>query len=125
MSNLASGCADLNNKTKSMKGLLDHLENIHHPSPVPFVEGLNVELLAFQRQSVQWALERETTPDGVQSFLWGKLPSVAEADQDVYYSPILERFRRDKPRLVRGGIIAEEMGLGKTGTCVGHAWFHS
>jgi hypothetical protein len=37
-----------------------------------------VELLEFQRQSVQWALERETTPGGVQSFLWVKLPSVAE-----------------------------------------------
>jgi len=39
---------------------------------------------------------------------------VAEPGHDIYYSPILERFRRDKPKLVRGGIIAEEMGLGKT-----------
>jgi len=98
---------------RSLKGVMEHLENLHH-APIPFVEGLNIELLEFQRQSVQWALERETTPGGVQSFLWAKLPSVAEAGQDLYYSPILERFRRDKPQLVRGGIIAEEMGLGKT-----------
>jgi hypothetical protein len=99
--------------TKTLKGILDNLESLHHSS-IPFVEGLTVELLEFQRQSVQWALERETTPGGIQSFLWGKLPSVAEPVQDLYYNPILERFRRDKPRLVRGGIIAEEMGLGKT-----------
>lgn len=113
ISNLPSGCADLKMKTNSLKGMLDHLENIHH-SAVTFVEGLNVELLEFQRQSVQWALERETTPGGVQSFIWAKLPEVTEPDQDVYYNPILERFRRDKPLLVRGGIVAEEMGLGKT-----------
>jgi hypothetical protein len=103
---LKSSCMAIGNKTRSMKGMLDHLENLHHSS-VPFVEGLTVELLEFQRQSVQWALERETTPGGVQSFLWAKLPSVAEPGQDIYFSPVLERFRRDKPQLVRGGIIAE------------------
>jgi SNF2 family DNA or RNA helicase len=114
VSNLSSDANEVLDNTRSMKGLLEHLENLHHPSPVPLVEGLNVELLAFQRQSVQWALERETTPGGIQSFLWPKLPSVAEPGEELYYSPILERFRRDKPHLVRGGIIAEEMGLGKT-----------
>ena len=110
---LASKCKALQNETKSLKGMLDHLENLHHAS-IPFIEGLNVELLEFQRQSVQWALERETTPGGIQSFLWPKLPEVAEPGQDIYYNPILEQLRRDKPLLVRGGIIAEEMGLGKT-----------
>ena len=113
MSGMAYECNALVNKTKSLRGILDHLENLHHPS-IPFVEGLTVELLEFQRQSVQWALERETTPGGIQSFLWGKLPSVADPGQEVYYNPILERFRRDKPLQVRGGIISDEMGLGKT-----------
>jgi hypothetical protein len=113
ISNLPADCEVILMNTKSMKGMLNHLENLHHPS-VPFVEGLTVELLEFQRQSVQWALERETSPGGVQSFLWAKLPSVAEPGQDIYFSPILERFRRDKPQLVRGGFISEEMGLGKT-----------
>lgn len=113
LSNLQTDCMVILEKTQSMKGMLNHLENLHHPT-VPFVEGLTVELLEFQRQSVQWALERETTPGGVQSFLWAKLPFVAEPGQDVYFSPVLERFRRDKPHLVRGGFISEEMGLGKT-----------
>jgi SNF2 family DNA or RNA helicase len=33
---------------------------------------------------------------------------------DLYYSPILDRFSKKKPKEVRGGIIAAEMGLGKT-----------
>ena len=113
MTNLSEDCYSLKLETASMKGMLDHLENLHHAS-VPFVDGLTVELLEFQRQSVQWALERETTPGGVQSFLWAKLPYVAEPGHDLYFNPILERFSKDKPRLARGGIIAEEMGLGKT-----------
>ena len=112
-SNLYRDAAAIMKNTESFKGMMDHLENLHHAS-VPFVDGLTVELLEFQRQSVQWALERETTPGGVQSFLWAKLPAVAEPGQDIYFNPILECFRKDKPRLVRGGIIAEEMGLGKT-----------
>lgn len=113
ISHLPVDCTAIVNQTRSMKGIMDHLESLHHSS-VPFIEGLTVELLEFQRQSVQWALERETTPGGVQSFLWAKLPSVAEPGNDLYFSPILERFRHDKPQLVRGGFISEEMGLGKT-----------
>jgi len=71
------------------------------------------ELLEFQRQSLHWALERETAPGDVQSFLRARLPFVAEPG-DIYYNPVLERFHRGKPQLVLGGIIAEEMGLGKT-----------
>jgi len=95
--------------TTTIKGLIDHCENLGH-AEVPFFEGLNVELLPFQRQSVQWALERETMEGGVQSLLWPKLPSVAQPHTEVYFNPILQSFRTDKPRLCRGGFIAEEMG---------------
>jgi SWI/SNF-related matrix-associated actin-dependent regulator of chromatin subfamily A3 len=94
---------------KSINGILVHLENLGH-GEAPFVEGLNVELLPFQRQTLQWALERETTPGGLQSFLSTKLPSLEE----FYYHPVFESVSREKPKLVRGGIIADEMGLGKT-----------
>ena len=68
----------------------------------------------FQRQSLKWALEREQTPGGIQSFIWPKLPSRGEGQEDLYFNPILNLFRKEKPRLVRGGFIAEQMGLGKT-----------
>jgi hypothetical protein len=90
--------------------MLDHLESLHHAS-VPFIEGLNVELLDFQRRSVQWALERETTPGGIQSFLWAKLPEVAEPDQDIYYNPILERVRRDKPLWFEAAVLPKKWDL--------------
>jgi hypothetical protein len=91
----------------STKGVLEHLENVGHESE-PTCEGLSIELLAFQKESLKWALERETIPGGIQSYFWTKVPDV-----ELYYSPILNRFRKDKPLEVRGGIIAEEMGLGK------------
>ena len=84
------------------------VNQLGHTEVAPF-EGLNVDLLQFQRQSVQWALERETVQGGIESLLWPKLPAVADG-KDIYYNPILDEVRYDKPRLVRGGMIASEMG---------------
>jgi hypothetical protein len=103
----------IHDKTKTLNGLMDHLENLGHTA-APFVEGLAVELLPFQSQTVQWATEREQTPGGINAFLWTKLPSVAQPNTDLYFSPILEELTATKPKLARGGIIAEQMGLGKT-----------
>jgi len=103
-------------QTSSLKGLMDNLENRGH-APAPFVEGLTVELLPFQLQSLQWMIERETIPGGIQSYFWTKLPSVAQPNTDVYYNPILGRLKTENPNLVRGGILAEQMGLGKTVEC--------
>jgi len=105
--------ADVQHQTSSLTGLMNHLENRGHAA-APFVEGLTVELLPFQLQSLQWAIERETTPGGLQSFFWTKLPSVEQPNTTVYYNPILGKLSTSKPNLVRGGIIAEQMGLGKT-----------
>jgi len=49
-------------------------------------------------------------PGGIQSFFW---PKVSD-DPPLYYNPLLRRFRKDPPKLVRGGFLAQEMGLGKT-----------
>jgi hypothetical protein len=97
----------------SIHDAMVRVENIGHEG-VDCVEGLNVELLEFQRQTLKWALERETTAGGIQSFWWAKVPTDSTRKKDLYYSPILQRFRTDPPRIVRGGFIAEEMGLGKT-----------
>ena len=94
------------------------LENLGHHSFGPhdidgFVESF--ELLPFQRQSLKWAVERELTPGGIQSYWWPKLPSNSGRTEDLYFCPILNSFRKDPPRVVKGGLICEEMGLGKTG----------
>jgi hypothetical protein len=106
---MKSDAGKLRRQTSSLKGLMDNLENRGHPA-APFVEGLIVELLPFQSQSLQWAIERETVPGGIQSFSWTTLPEIEPA---VYFNPVLGRLSKTKPNLVRGGIIAEQMGLGK------------
>lgn len=93
----------------STEGVLLNLENLGH-TPELFCEGLEVEMLEFQKQSLKWAMERETTLGGVQSYFWSKVPITGSS---LYFNPILGTFRTDKPKEVRGGIIAEEMGLGK------------
>jgi len=99
---------------QTIQEVMIQLENLGHESE-DLVEGLTIELLDFQRQSLKWALEREQVSGGVQSYHWPKLPSRGQGHQDdLYYNPLLGKFRSDKPRVVRGGFIAEEMGLGKT-----------
>jgi SNF2-related domain len=115
---LAKGCLEdastaLMNEAKSLQGIMDHLENLGHAS-APFVDGLTVDLLPFQSQALQWATERETTPGGLQSFWCTKLPSVAEPGKELYFNPTIGKLSVEKPALVRGGIIAAQMGLGKT-----------
>jgi SNF2 family DNA or RNA helicase len=74
------------------------------------VDGLKIELLEFQKQALKWAIEREQMPGGIQSFFW---PKVSDAIP-LYYNPLLHQFREDPPAVVRGGFLAQEMGLGKT-----------
>lgn len=112
--NLQDDCNSISGKLKRLPDVLFHLEDLGYQE-APFVEGLDVELLPFQRQTLQWALDREKIVGGLQSLLWGRLPVVEDSKYpDVYYSPALQRFCTSKPRTVRGGIIADEMGLGKT-----------
>jgi hypothetical protein len=97
------------NKATSIVNVLGHLVNLRHPAS-PFVEGLNVELLPFQLQSLQWALEQETTLGGLQCFWCTKLPNVEQPNMALYYNPIIAKLSLEKPALVRGGILSEQRG---------------
>jgi len=107
--NLKRSCADTCSAIRSMKSILDHCENVGH-AEIPYFEGLSVELLQFQKQAVQWCYERETVEGGIQRLWTPKLPQVAEPSKHVYFNPILDSMSDKAPRLVRGGIIAAEMG---------------
>lgn len=107
------GSEIIKKKVNSLATLLTHCENLGH-AEAPFVEGLNVELLPFQRQSLKWAIERETMPGGVQSLHWAKVPLPANATEELYFNPLLGMFSKTKPNCVRGGWICEQMGMGKT-----------
>jgi hypothetical protein len=98
-------------KDPSIISTLQQIENLGHDF-VDYVPGLNCELLDFQRQSLKWALERETIPGGIQRFFWGRLPiDATRAAKDLWYNPVTGHFRAGPPKLIRGGFIAEEMGL--------------
>ena len=117
--NLTPHFRKISKRCRTMNGLLQQLENLGH-SPAEQVDGLNVELFDFQRQAVGWALERERGEGGIERFLWTRLPtksseSVGGAktkEVQLYYSPVLDLFRKDAPADVRGGLIAAQMGLG-------------
>lgn len=98
-------------RTYTLDGVVRHLENLGH-AVAARVDGLTVDLLPFQLQTLRWAIERELTPGGVQSYYWPKLPFVEQPGVNIFYNPILGHWAMSKPRLVRGGIIAEQMGMG-------------
>ena len=103
------------NDLGSINGIMAHLENLHH-EPIDHIEGLNVDLFDFQREAVGWANNCERMEGGLQKFLWTKLPTAMEhvttektIPTDIYFSPILDCFKKGKPLDIRGGIIAEQM----------------
>eukprot|EP00808_Paulinella_micropora_P012578 g59645.t1 len=73
--------------------------------------GLAVTLRDYQRQTVEWMLEREATSTLAPFF--GRM--TFESGFACWYSPLLERFhlQKDLPN-IRGGFLTEQMGLGKT-----------
>lgn len=89
----------------SLDRVMDHFINRGHKS-APFVEGLTVDLLPFQLQSLQWAMERESCEGGIQSLFNAKI-SIGE--EDVYYNFVTGKISTTEPTLVRGGMIAEQM----------------
>jgi hypothetical protein len=115
LNSLETKCREITSSTTSVKGMLNHLENLGH-GEISSVEGLNVNLLDFQRQTLKWALERENSPGGIQNLFWAKAPVLGGESEEIYYSPILNCFSRNKPLLVRGGIINEDRALGSATT---------
>ena len=57
--NLRPALENLNRYTKTNEGLIRHLESLGYKPDVPyFAEGLTVELMEFQKQTVKWCLDR-------------------------------------------------------------------
>lgn len=90
---------------------------------LPAVDQLQCKLYPFQRRAVQWLLHREgVSQDGQpKSELLHGFEQTKDADgRECFASPLLGMITSDKNmlRLVgtdpKGGILAEEMGLGKT-----------
>jgi E3 ubiquitin-protein ligase SHPRH len=97
-------------------------------------QALDPTLLPFQKRTVMWMLEREgksfgpsgdlilkNTDPAVLPVLWQRV-TVQEKDEQLtwYYHRLTGTLTPERPNLqnVRGGILAEEPGLGKTVECI-------
>ena len=75
------------------------------------VPGLNVELFDFQQETCQWMLDRECSA-GLNTFFWSKCDD--GFGQPFYYMSLAGELRCEEPPFSTGGLLCEEMGLGKT-----------
>ena len=96
--------------------LLQRQENTGYKSAQQ-VPGLSLTLKPYQLQSLQWMLDQEASERGLNWKFWEEF-KFADGGS-FYYSSILGELRLERPTLVRGGLLTEEMGLGKTLECIG------
>ena len=101
---------------------------------------LALPLMDFQRQTVRWMMDQEAAPRGLNGVFWEerrfadaddddddgddvdgvKTKTAADATRGVkrrgsyWYFPLAGELRLDEPPMSRGGMVCEEMGLGKT-----------
>ncbi|CAG9462964.1 unnamed protein product [Pedinophyceae sp. YPF-701] len=75
--------------------------------------GLATQLFPFQRQTVAWMQDQEACDLNARFWeerAWGPQP----CDGTFFYFPAAGELRTQRPPRVTGGLLAEEMGLGKT-----------
>lgn len=77
--------------------------------------GIGLPLRLYQRESLAWMIDQERRKSISEPF-WTKIygKTVTGDSTDLYYSPLTGSLARYPPPPVVGGVLAEEMGLGKT-----------
>jgi SNF2 family DNA or RNA helicase len=93
---------------------VEHLGYRAHPQPA----GLALKLKMYQQQTLAWMVDMESLPRGINSLFWEERP-FADGGLPFHYSPQLGEMRLAAPPVMHGGVLAEEMGLGKTLEVVG------
>ncbi|KAK3270310.1 hypothetical protein CYMTET_21287 [Cymbomonas tetramitiformis] len=96
----------------SLPGILRSQE---HRGYLPALQppGLALSLKEYQLHTLQWMLDQEAMPRGLNSLFWEER-QWPDGTGCFYYSAALGELRLEPPPLVRGGLLCEEMGLGKT-----------
>jgi SNF2 family DNA or RNA helicase len=86
---------------------------------------LKVELFEFQKSTLQWMLDQEHDVRGINGRFWENWnydTSSSSVDGgegsnsrwfDMYYFPLAGELRLVAPPQTNGGLLCEEMGLGK------------
>ncbi|KAL0037370.1 hypothetical protein WJX79_004318 [Trebouxia sp. C0005] len=98
-------------KQRTLPGMMAMLQADEQPE-ADQPEGLSVSLRPYQRQSLKFMLDIEQTEGGFRDHLFCQ---VSNSQGDTYwYSPLLGRCSPHVDPMPQGGILGEEMGLGKT-----------
>jgi SNF2 family DNA or RNA helicase len=84
-----------------------------HRTAAPQPTGLNVSMRNYQLESLQFMLECETAELGVHEATYSKIITLKDK-KTIYYSTTLGTFAHAINGSIKGGMLAEEMGLGKT-----------
>jgi SNF2 family DNA or RNA helicase len=99
-----------------MNMFMEELENLGHRT-MSHPPGMTVRLFDYQLHNVRFMLDQERLPGGIHSHLFA--PVVTTQGKTIWYSPIMNAFRKTAPPRVCGGILADDQGLGKTATVLG------
>lgn len=70
-----------------------------------------VDLLDFQSQTLQWALDQEHLEGGINRRLYAPISDFEGKESGVWFSPFRSHFTVKEPMDVRGGFICEEVGF--------------
>lgn len=78
---------------------------------------LKITLFRFQEQTVRWMLDKENDTNISSDFFWKEYPFTDTQfckESKFYFHPLSGNVRLSRPIRIRGGIVAEGKGLGKT-----------
>ncbi|CAB9513385.1 Uncharacterized ATP-dependent helicase C17A2.12 [Seminavis robusta] len=108
----------------SLAGLLWHTESTGYPLSSAVADrdyqGVNVELRDYQKESVSWMIDQENRDRtktgggvaGLNGYFWER--RTLEDGEEFFYFPLGGQILLNPPPIATGGLLAEEMGLGKT-----------
>lgn len=119
---LAKSPAPPNDDRYSLSGLLRRAESTGYATLTEeqrhkVKEHLKVDLYPFQEQTVRWMIDKEVDSYPINDYFWEEryfTTSSRKKTCKFYYFPMAGELRLRKPPPTRGGMVTEEMGLGKT-----------
>jgi hypothetical protein len=98
----------------SMAGLMKSAESQGYPLAKEDPSQIAVTLYDFQKSTYQWMLDQENTPGGINARFWQEWHYPEEVGGSMFYFPEAGELRLQRPPHTSGGLLCEEMGLGKT-----------
>jgi len=75
--------------------------------------GVALQMFGYQKQALAWVQDQEARDGGLNAAFW-ETRQWAERDAPFFYMPLAGELRLSRPPLVHGGLISQQMGLGKT-----------